>query len=150
MNLEKYIDAPNDTVKIINVNKTNPLLLHIVYVSEEQFHPNHLIYEEPLPDIKNNSIATNSFYIKIRNIGEYDIKTLKIQSNVTRWVDVSLIQLNNLSWTNQPIIIFDCGLPVTQTIINSSGVVTWEINSIKSGEQKVYYFKQIEEFTHKI
>lgn len=146
----EWYDAPNDTVKIININNTNPLTLRVSYVSKNSYNPGKLITEEPLPDIKNNSISNNSFFVKIKNTGGYDIKTLRHHSNVTKWINVYLRQLDSSSWIDQPIMIYENGLPVAQTIINDKGIVAWDITSMNSGEQKIYYFKKIKEHTYNI
>ena len=140
----KWYDAPNDTVEIKNINEINPFLFHVTYVSEEDFNPDFLITAEPLPDFQNNSIMLGSFFVKIENTGIHDIKKLKLHSNVTNWIDIHLIQLKNESWTNQPVMIYDEGLPVLQTMINDEGILAWEITSLDLGEQKIYYFKKID------
>ena len=146
--IDYLADSQNDTVEIINENKINPLLLHVVYVSEKQINPKFLTFGVPLPDINNNSISNNSFYVKIKNTGGYDIRTLRLHSNLTEWMNIYLIQLDSSSWIEQPIMIYDNGLPVEQKIVNGDGNISWYINSINSGEHKVYYFKKINEYTH--
>ena len=143
-------DAPNDTVEIKNINKKNPFLFHAVYVSEENIIPDLLVTDKPLPNIQNDSIVLDSFFVKIENTGMHDIKKLKLHSNVTNWIDIHLIQLKNESWTNQPVMIYDEGLPVLQTMINDTGIIAWEITSLNSGEQKIYYFKKINCLSGKI
>lgn len=139
----------NNKIEIENENLLNPLLLHVVYVSKENHDIRELITDKPLPDIENNSILYDSFFVKIENIGGHDIKTVTLNSNVTNWINVDLIQLDSSSWINQPIMIYDNGFPVIQTKIDGRGIITWEISSINSGEQKVYYFKKIDEYTSK-
>lgn len=148
--IDLLYDAPNDTVEIINLNNTNPLTLSVAYVSENHIDPELLTTEEPLPDIKNNSISNNSFFVKIKNSGGYDIKTLRHHSNVTKWINDYLRQLDSSSWIDQPIMIYENGLPVAQTIINDKGIIAWDITSMNSGEQKIYYFKKIKEHTYNI
>jgi len=146
----KWYDAPNDTVEINNINEINPFLFHVVYVSEEKFNPDFLVTDEPLPDFQNNSIMLDSFFVKIENTCMHDIKKLKLHSNVSNWIDIHLIQLKNESWTDQPVMIYDEGLPVLQTIINDTGIMPWEITSLNSGEQKIYYIKKIDNLSKKI
>ena len=148
--IDKWYDAPNDTVEIINLNNTNPLTLRVSYVSENHIDPELLINEKPLPDIKNNSISNNSFFVKIKNTDGYDIKTLRLHSNVTKWINDYLRQLDGSSWIDQPIMIYENGLPVEETRINDKGIVAWEITSMNTGEQKIYYFKKINENTLEI
>ena len=139
----------NNTIEIENENLFNPFLLHVVYVSKENHDIRELITDKPLPDIENNSILYDSFFVKIENIGGHDIKTVILNSNVTNWINVDLIQLDSTSWINQPIMIYDNGFPVMQTKINGRGIITWKISSINSGEQKIYHFKKIDEYTSK-
>ena len=146
----KWYDAPNNTVEIKNINEINPFLFHVTYVSEENYIPNLLVADEPLPHIQNNSIVFDSFFVNIENTGMHDIKKLKLNSNVTNWIDIDLIQLKNESWTNQPVMIYDEGLPVLQTMINDTGIIAWEITSLNSGEQKIYHFKKIDCLSKKI
>ena len=146
----KWYDAPNNTVEIKNINEINPFLFHVTYVSEENVIPNLLVADEPLPHIQNNSIVLDSFFVHIVNTGMHDIKKLKLNSNVTNWIDIDLIQLKNESWTNQPVMIYDEGLPVLQTMINDTGIIAWEITSLNSGEQNIYYFKKIDCLSKKI
>lgn len=142
-------DFKNNTIEIENENLFNPLLLHVVYVSKENHDIRELITDKPLPDIENNSLLYDSFFVKIENIGGHDIKTVILNSNVTNWINVDLIQLDSTSWINQPIMIYDNGFPVMQTKINGGGIITWKISSINSGEQKIYHFKKIDEYTSK-
>jgi hypothetical protein len=143
--IDIWFDAGNDSIKIKNINKVNPLFLRIPFVSEEIIEPEMIVNDLPLPEIQNNSIMLDSFFVKIENSGTHDIKYLRLHSNVTKWIDVYLKQLENGSWIDQPIMIYDEGLPVKRTVIDDKGIVTWEINSLNSGEQKVYYFKRINE-----
>ncbi|VVB94440.1 Uncharacterised protein [uncultured archaeon] len=86
--IDIWADAPNDTIKIKNINKVNPLLLRISFVSEESIDPEMIVIETPLPEIQNNSIMLDSFFVKIKNSGGHDIKSLRHRSNVTKWIDV--------------------------------------------------------------
>lgn len=147
--ITKWYDAPNDTVEIKNINEINPILFHVVYVSEEDFNPDFLITDKPLPDFQNNSIMFDSFFVKIENTCMYDIKKLKLHSNVSNWIDIHLIQLKNESWTDQPVMIYDEDLPVLQTMINDNGIMAWEITSLNSGEQKIYHIKKIDNLSGK-
>lgn len=131
----------NKAIHIKNEDETNPLLLHVIYASEEYIFSDYFIKEVPLPDIEKN--ADKSFYVKIENTKFYHIKTFKLQSNVTQWINNNLTYLNNVSWANQTILIYDGNLPVEKTIVDDNGMMNWEINSINPGENKVYYFKII-------
>ena len=142
-------DFKNNTIEIENENIFNPFLLHVVYVSKENHDLRELITAKPLPDIENNSLSYDSFSVKIENVGGHDIKAVTLNSNVTNWINVDLIQLNSSSWINQPIMIYDNGFPVTQTKIDGRGLITWKISSINSGEHKVYHFKKIDRYTSK-
>ena len=79
--------------------------------------------------------------MKIENTKFHHIKTFKLHSNVTQWINNNLTYLKNLSWANQTILIYDGYLPVEKTIIDDNGMMEWEINSINPGENKVYSFK---------
>jgi hypothetical protein len=147
--LDYWVDAQNDRVEIINENEINPLLLHFVYVSEKNIDHKRLIIDVPLPDFNNDLVSNDSFFVKIKNIGKYDIQTLNHCSNVNGWINSYLIQLDNFSWVDQPIMIYDNDLPIRETIIDNEGNISWEINSLNSGEHKVYYFKKIDESTRK-
>ena len=145
----KWYNAPNDTVEIKNINGINPYLFHVVYVSEENFKPDLLVTDKLLPDFQNNSLMLDSFFVKIENTCMHDINKLKLHSNVSKWIDLHLIQLKNESWTDQPVMIYDEGLPVEQTMINDTGIMQWEITSLNSGEQKIYHIKKIENLSGK-
>ena len=132
-------DRQNKIINIENKDKTNPLLLHIIYASEEYIFSDSFIKEIPLPNIEKN--ADNSFFVKIENTEFYYIKTFKLNSNVTQWINNNLTYLENVSWTNKTILIYDSDLPVEETYIDNNGMMEWEINSINPCEQKVYFFK---------
>lgn len=129
----------NKAIHIKNEDKTNPLLVYVIYASEEYIFSDYFIKEVPLPDIEKNT--DKSFYVKIENTKFYHIKTFKLQSNVTQWINNNLTYLKNVSWANQTILIYDGYLPVEKTIVDDNGMMEWEINSINPGENKVYYFK---------
>lgn len=145
--IDRWDEAKNDTTDIININNTNPLTLRVSYVSENYFNPKTLINEELIPNIENNYISNNSFFIKVKNTNRYDIKTLRLNSNVTRLISMYLEQMNSSSWIGQPIMIYENGLPVGERIVDEEGIVTFDITSMKSGEQKTYFFKQIKKDT---
>lgn len=139
----EWADASNGTVRIENVDKINPILLRIEYTSGEKIDPDYLVHQMPLLDIQNDSIMLDSFYLKVENMCGHDIKTLRLNSNVTRWVDRNLPELKNTSWTDQRVMIYDRGLPVDDSRIDERGIVIWNVDSIKPHEQKVYYFKKV-------
>ena len=55
--------------------------------------------------------------------------------------------MNYSSWIEQPIMIYENGLPVGERIVDEEGIATFDITSMKSGEQKTYFFKQIKKYT---
>lgn len=138
----KWADAPNGTAIISNTDKINPRLVRIIYLSEKEIDRKRL-FEKPLLDIQNDSIMLDSFYLKVENRYDHDIKTLNYESNVTDLINLHLPELKNTSWTDQRVMIYDRGLPVDDGEIDGKGNVTWTINSIKSKEQKIYYFKKV-------
>lgn len=141
--IDSTLDSQNNKLYIQNEDCTNPLLLQIIYESENYIYPKSLVNEMPLPYIKNNSIVENSFFVQIENNKFYHIRNLELQSNVTEWINDNLTYLKNISWTNQTILIYDEDLPIKKTIIGDNGIVDWEINLLNPGEHKTYYFKKI-------
>ena len=139
----EWADASNGTVRIENVDKINPILLRIEYTSGEKIDPDYLVHQMPLLDIQNDSIMLDSFYLKVENVCGHDIKTLRLNSNVTRWIDRNLPELKNTSWTDQRVMIYDRGLPVDDSRIDERGIIIWDVNSIEPHGQKIYYFKKV-------
>jgi hypothetical protein len=139
----KWADAPNGTVTIENIDKINPILLRVEYRSGKEIVPEHLVYQKALLDIQNDSVMPDSFYLKVENRCDHDIKTLGHNSNVSDLINRDLPELKNTSWTNQRVMIYDRGLPVGTGEVDGKGNLTWAINSIKPHEQKIYYFKKI-------
>jgi len=136
-------DAPNGTVRIENIDKINPILLRIEYMSGEKIDPEYLVHQMPLLNIQNDSIMSDSFYLKVENVCDHDIKTLRLNSNVTRWIDRNLPELKNTSWTDQRVMIYDRDLSVYDSTIDARGIIIWDVNSIEPKEQKIYYFKKV-------
>ena len=139
----KSVDAPTSMVRIENIYEINPILLSIKYTSGKKIIPEHLVCERALLDIQNDSIMLDSFYLKVENVCDHDIKTLRLNSNVTRWIDRNLPELKNTSWINQRVMIYDRGLPVDDSTIDARGILIWDVNSIEPHEQKIYYFKKV-------
>jgi hypothetical protein len=139
----KSVDASTGMVRIKNIYEINPILLSIKYTSEKEIVPEHLVHRMPLLDIQNDSIMLDSFYLKVENVCDHDIKTLRLNSNVTRWIDRNLPELKNTSWTDQRVMIYDRGLPVYDSTIDARGIIIWNVNSIEPKEQKIYYFKKV-------
>jgi hypothetical protein len=138
----EWADASNGTAIISNTDKINPRLVRIIYLSEKEIDRKRL-FEKPLLDIQNDSIMLDSFYLKVENRYDHDIKTLRLNSNVTRWIDRNLPELKNTSWTDQRVMIYDRGLPVYDSTIDARGIIIWDVNSIEPKEQKIYYFKKV-------
>ena len=137
------VDAPTGMVRIENIYEINPILLSIKYTSGKEIVPEALVYQEALLDIQNDSIMLDSFYLKVENRCNYDIKTLRLNSNVTDLINLRLTELKDTSWINQRVMIYDRGLPVDDSTIDARGVITWNVNSIEPHEQKIYYFKKV-------
>ena len=139
----KSVDAPTGMVRIENIYEINPILLSVKYTSEKKIIPEYLVHQEALSDIQNDSIMLDSFYLKVENVCGHDIKTLRLNSNVTRWIDRNLPELKNTSWTDQRVMIYDRGLPVDDSRIDERGIIIWDVNSIEPHGQKIYYFKKV-------
>ena len=140
--IDSTLDRQNNKLYIQNEDCTNPLLLQLIYESENYINPKSIVNEIPLPHIKNNSPLENSFFVRIENNEFCPIRNIDIQSNVTEWINDNLTYLKNISWTNQTIMIYDKNLPIEKTIIGDNGIVDWEINLLNPGEHKIYYFKK--------
>lgn len=147
--IASWADAANHSVNIMNEYNANPLLLNIVYASGTRINPMNLVVTTPLPLINNRSVMNDSFFVKVENVGNVDIKNLRLQSNVTNWMDIYLTQLKNETWINQPVMIYENGVPVDEDFIDEEGIISWNVESLDSGKQKIYHFQKIKESSRK-
>ncbi|MCD4806783.1 MAG: hypothetical protein K8R13_04310 [Methanococcoides sp.] len=144
-----FVDSKNRSLDITNEYRLNPFLLNIIYTSGIEINPELLVTIIPLPSLNNNSIEKDAFYVNVKNTRAIDIKQLRLHSNLTKLIDIYLVQLENESWVNQPILISENGVPVGEKMVDDAGIITWTVTSLDSNEQKTYYFKKMNEYTYK-
>ena len=137
-NFEYYV-PPSDvkTVIIKNPNKTNPILLRIVYVEksfESGWVPVHM-----RPTFPNSN---DSFYLLVKN-SDYEIRNAMRKSPLVRDANEIFKTTAYNSWKNQRIIIYENNIPIQSTMVESDGSAHIEVRSMQPGEQKTYFVKRI-------
>lgn len=130
------INSSNMTVIYDNINKMNPVLLHITYIEKSfNFNDTPVIIEPMSPN------SNSSFFLMIGS-GEYDIKFAERDYNLVR--EANLFFGTDLydSWINQSVILYENNVPIENIRVKPDGFVTIEVRSLKRGEFKTYFIKK--------
>ena len=131
-----YVNSSSKTIEIDNIDKINPIFLHIIYV-ERSLRPD-------LPSIIVRPLHPNtneSFYLFIRN-SEYDIKYARKNYNIIEDANLFLNTTIYDSWKNQSFIIYENDIPIYMGAINQDGKTNIDIRTLKEGECKIYLIKK--------
>lgn len=131
-----YVNSSSKTIEIDNIDKINPVFLHIIYV-ERSLRPDlPSIIVRPLPPN-----TDESFNLFIRNSG-YDIKYARKNYNIIEDANLFLNTTIYDSWKNQSFIIYENDIPIYMGTINQDGKTNIDIRTLKEGECKTYLIKK--------
>jgi hypothetical protein len=130
---------PSDvkTVIVKNPNKTNPILLRVVYV--EKYFESDWVPVNMRPTFPNSN---DSFYLLVKN-SDYEIKNAMRKYTLVRDANEIFNTTIYDAWKNQRIIIYENNMPIQSTIVERDGSALIEVMSMKPGEQKTYFVKRI-------